>query len=63
MWSRLITWPLATFRRSGKLAQWQDFHAEFDYVMEYKSGKANMVADALSRKGELADISQPISDL
>jgi len=31
--------------------------------MEYKPGCANMVADALSRKGELADISQPQSNL
>ena len=31
--------------------------------MEYKPGRANLVADALSRKGELADISQPQSNL
>ncbi|KAG8382917.1 hypothetical protein BUALT_Bualt05G0129700 [Buddleja alternifolia] len=30
---------------------------EFDYVLEYKPGKANVVADALSRKAELAAIS------
>ncbi len=48
---------------SPKQARWQDFLAEFDYTMEYKPGKANLVADALSRKGELADISQPTSTL
>lgn len=41
-----------------KQARWQDFLAEFDYVMEYKPGRENLVADALSRKAELAAISQ-----
>ncbi|KAL5835882.1 hypothetical protein ACOSQ3_015434 [Xanthoceras sorbifolium] len=39
---------------SPKQARWQDFLAEFDYALEYKPGKANVVADALSRKAELA---------
>ncbi|KAK2979891.1 hypothetical protein RJ640_023962 [Escallonia rubra] len=43
---------------SPKQARWQDFLAEFDYVMEYKPGKANLVADALSRKAELAAMSK-----
>ena len=42
-----------------KQARWQDFLVEFDYTLEYKPGKANVVADALSRKAELAAISQP----
>ncbi|TXG73104.1 hypothetical protein EZV62_001683 [Acer yangbiense] len=46
---------------SPKQARWQDFLAEFDYRLEYKPGKANVVADALSRKAELAamNTSQP----
>ena len=43
---------------SPKQARWQDFLAEFDYVLEYKPGKANLVADALSRKAELAAMSR-----
>ena len=46
-----------------KQARWPDFLAEFDYVMEYKSGRANLVADTLSRKGELANISRPQNNL
>ncbi|CAL1372707.1 unnamed protein product [Linum trigynum] len=42
-----------------KQARWQDFLAEFDFVMEYNPGKANSVADALSRKSAAASISQP----
>lgn len=42
-----------------KQIMWQDFLAEFDYVMEYKLGKANEVADALSRKAKLATITSP----
>ncbi|KAK0606869.1 hypothetical protein LWI29_005470 [Acer saccharum] len=50
---------------SPKQARWQDFLAEFDYRLEYKPGKANVVADALSRKAELATMnaSQPQSTL
>lgn len=44
---------------SPKQARWQDFLAEFDYVLEYKPGKANVVADALSRKAEFAALTQP----
>ncbi|KAH0696086.1 hypothetical protein KY289_013568 [Solanum tuberosum] len=35
---------------TAKQACWQDFLAEFDFTFEYKPGKANVVADALSRK-------------
>jgi hypothetical protein len=49
---------------SPKQARWQDFLAEFDYVLEYKPGKVNLVADALSRKAELASMSsQPKGEL
>ncbi|CAN6455079.1 unnamed protein product [Victoria cruziana] len=37
-----------------KQARWQEFLAEFDLSLEYKVGKTNVVADALSRKAELA---------
>ncbi|KAL3499013.1 hypothetical protein ACH5RR_041745 [Cinchona calisaya] len=43
---------------SPKQARWQDFLAEFDYALEYKPGKVNSVADALSRKMMLAATSQ-----
>ncbi|GJR74530.1 putative nucleotidyltransferase, ribonuclease H, partial [Tanacetum coccineum] len=43
---------------SPKQARWQNFLAEFDYQLEYKPGKANVVADALSRKAEFAAITQ-----
>ncbi|RVW12133.1 Retrovirus-related Pol polyprotein from transposon 17.6 [Vitis vinifera] len=41
---------------SPKQARWQDFLAEFDYTLEYKPRSANHVADALSRKAELASM-------
>ncbi|CAL8154061.1 unnamed protein product [Prunus armeniaca] len=44
---------------SPKQARWQDFLAEFDYKLEYKQGKTNVVADALSRKAALAAVVQP----
>ncbi|RVW22706.1 Transposon Tf2-2 polyprotein [Vitis vinifera] len=49
---------------SPKQARWQDFLAEFDYTLEYKPGSPNHVADALSRKAELASMtSQPQGDI
>ncbi|KZV31054.1 hypothetical protein F511_16727 [Dorcoceras hygrometricum] len=42
---------------SQKQARWKEFLAEFDYTLEYKLGKTNVVADALSRKTELAALS------
>ncbi|WMV15116.1 hypothetical protein MTR67_008501 [Solanum verrucosum] len=41
---------------TAKQARWQDFLAEFDFTFEYKPGKANVVADALSHKADLAAI-------
>ncbi|GKB97084.1 putative nucleotidyltransferase, ribonuclease H, partial [Tanacetum coccineum] len=41
---------------SPKQARWQDFLSEFDYQLEYKPGKANVVADALSHKEKFAAI-------
>ncbi|XP_016165032.1 uncharacterized protein LOC107607616 [Arachis ipaensis] len=48
---------------SPKQARWQDFLVEFDFEFEYKSGKTNVVADALSRKAELAAISMVEGDI
>ena len=50
---------------SPKQARWQDFLAEFAYRLEYKSGKSNIVADALSCNAKLVTLSmsQSKSDL
>ena len=49
---------------SPKQVRWQDFLAEFDYMLEYKPDSANHVADALSRKAELAFMtSQPQGEM
>ena len=49
---------------SPKQARWQDFLAEFDYTVEYKPRSTNHVANALSRKTELASMmSQPQGDI
>ncbi|XP_057754711.1 uncharacterized protein LOC130974013 [Arachis stenosperma] len=48
---------------SPKQTRWRDFLAEFDFEFEYKSGKTNVVADALSRKVELVTISMVKGDI
>ena len=49
---------------SPKQARWQDFLAEFKYTLEYKPRSANHVANAVSRKTELASMtSQPQWDI
>lgn len=46
------------FQSQKKLAtkqgRWEDYLAKFDITFEYKSGKYNVVADALSHKAVLA---------
>uniref|UniRef100_A0A803PU52 Reverse transcriptase n=1 Tax=Cannabis sativa TaxID=3483 RepID=A0A803PU52_CANSA len=44
-------------------ARWQDFLADFDYKLEYKPRKMNVVADALSRRANLAVLSKPLCPL
>jgi hypothetical protein len=39
---------------SGRLARWIERMAEFDYVLKHIPGKENVVADALSRRADLA---------
>lgn len=46
---------------SLKQARWQDFLAKFDYQLEYKPRKANVVTNALGRKSELAMLTAGIA--
>ena len=48
--SHFFTQPKLT----PKQGRWQEFLAEFDVEFEHKAGRTNQVADALSRKAELA---------
>ncbi|GJZ49134.1 putative nucleotidyltransferase, ribonuclease H [Tanacetum coccineum] len=58
-----IASPLTDLLKKNKAWIWDEecqaaFETEFDYQLEYKSGKANVVADALSHKAEFAAITQ-----
>ena len=50
--SHFFTQPKLT----PKQARWQEFLAKFDFNFEHKFGRTNQVADALSRKAELATL-------
>ncbi|XP_049382777.1 uncharacterized protein LOC125847126 [Solanum stenotomum] len=50
------TYFQSQMKLTAKQVCWQDFLAEFNFTFEYKPGKANVVADALSRKATLAEI-------
>lgn len=38
----------------SRQARWQELLAEFNFILEYRAGKTNQVADALCRQGQLA---------
>ena len=40
---------------SSRQTRWVEFLAQFDFDMEYKSGKMNTVADALSRRSDYSE--------
>ncbi|GMI94554.1 hypothetical protein HRI_003124700 [Hibiscus trionum] len=48
--SHILTQP----KLSARQARWQEHLAEFDFSFEYKAGKKNQAADALSRRAGLA---------
>jgi hypothetical protein len=41
---------------SSRQVRWSEFLSQFNYQIEYKPGKSNVVADALSRREDLAKI-------
>ncbi|POM65944.1 Hypothetical protein PHPALM_18270 [Phytophthora palmivora] len=55
-------YALVKFRR---MARWLSFFAEYNFRVEYKPGKLNVLADALSRRPdyELAHVSRVTTDL
>ena len=50
---------------SQRMARWLSFFAEYNFTVEYKPGKLNVLADALSRRPdyELSAVSYATSDL
>ncbi|KAL0451522.1 UNVERIFIED_CONTAM: Transposon Tf2-11 polyprotein [Sesamum latifolium] len=50
--SHFMTQPKLTNRQ----ARWQELLSEFHFVLEYRAGSSNHVADALSRKANLASL-------
>ncbi|POM73608.1 Hypothetical protein PHPALM_9527 [Phytophthora palmivora] len=50
---------------SQRMARWLSFFAEYNFRVEYKPGKFNVLADALSRRPdyELAHVSRVTTDL
>ncbi|KAL0349659.1 UNVERIFIED_CONTAM: Transposon Tf2-11 polyprotein [Sesamum radiatum] len=41
---------------TSRQARWQEFLSEFHFVLEYRAGSSNHVADALSRRADLATL-------
>ncbi|KAK3043695.1 hypothetical protein RJ639_000111 [Escallonia herrerae] len=44
---------LSQFKFTSKQARWQELLAEFNFMLEYRAGSTNSVADALNRRAEL----------
>ncbi|KAK3006498.1 hypothetical protein RJ639_017037 [Escallonia herrerae] len=47
---------LSQSKLSSKQARWQELLAEFNFMLEYRAGSTNSVANALSRKAELDQV-------
>ncbi|KAK3035478.1 hypothetical protein RJ639_034448 [Escallonia herrerae] len=47
---------LSQSKLTSKQARWQELLAEFNFMLEYRTGSTNSVADALSRKAELDQV-------
>ncbi|KAL0434686.1 UNVERIFIED_CONTAM: Transposon Tf2-11 polyprotein [Sesamum radiatum] len=41
---------------TSRQARWQEVLSEFHFVLEYRAGSSNHVADALSRRADLASL-------
>ena len=48
---------------SQRMARWLSFFAEYNFSVEYKSGRHNVVADALSRRPDFEPTVQSDSDV
>ncbi|KAK3027010.1 hypothetical protein RJ639_041165 [Escallonia herrerae] len=47
---------LSQSKLTSKHARWQELLAEFNFMLEYRAGSTNSVADALSRRAELDQV-------
>ncbi|KAK3022930.1 hypothetical protein RJ639_047152 [Escallonia herrerae] len=47
---------LSQSKLTSKQARWQELLAEFNFMLEYRAGSTNSVADALSRRAELDQV-------
>ena len=58
-----LRWLMNLTESSGRLTRWRLRLAEFDFVIEYKPGRKNQVADALSRMIRPRGPEEPIDDM
>ncbi|KAK2968517.1 hypothetical protein RJ640_007427 [Escallonia rubra] len=47
---------LSQSKLTSKQARWQELLAEFNFILEYRAGSTNSIADALSRRAELDQV-------
>ncbi|KAK3003093.1 hypothetical protein RJ639_018594 [Escallonia herrerae] len=47
---------LSQSKLTSKQARWQELLAEFNFMLEYRAGSTNIVADTLSRRAELDQV-------
>jgi hypothetical protein len=59
---RALEYFMTTKRLSSRQANWAEYLSRFDFLICYRSGRQNELADALSRQGEMVEAQNLLKD-
>lgn len=59
---RALEWFMSTKKLSARQARWSEFLSRFSFIIRYRPGKQNMLADALTRRTDDVEAQNKIKD-